>query len=324
MKPLISISTILFLSTFNSQSADLHCDQQNIDFAQLKEQLSVIFINDTKVADNGKIKQQLFSTDTQQYLKLYNHCLKPVIKKHGINKYDKAQLHALYKALYAITLFSSDLSATTDFAKIIYRKVELKENPAVYIEKLYQAYIQTRQFTKAQELVNDYPQLNLSERVTVIDATGKGSKPYRTNQDGVRSLFTLNQQGNQITRHKFEFPQGVHIVVVSSSICNPCKRLFTWLKSEPQLMKVMEEHTTWLVPPEGRLFVNEMLETQKTFAPIKLFYAHKQQEWPEISYWATPTFYFYQNGELIGQLVGWPQEGQKEKLVAILKALSLV
>lgn len=324
MKFLILISTILFFSTFNSQSADLHCDQQNIDFVQLKEQLNTIFINDTKIADNGKIKQQLFSTDKQQYIQLYNRCLKPVISKHGVDGYNKEQLHALYKALYAITLFSSDLSATTDFAKIIYRKIELKEDPTSYIEKLYQTYIQNRQFTKAQELVNNYPKLNFNERVNVIDATGTASKPYQTNQDGVRSLFALNQQGNQITRHKFEFPQGVHIVVVSSSICNPCNRLFTWLKSEPQLMKVMEEHTTWLVPPEGRLFVNEMLETQKTYAPIKLFYAHKQAEWPEISYWATPTFYFYQNGELIGQLVGWPPEGRKEKLVAILKQLNLV
>lgn len=324
MKPIRLFTAILLLISFSNHAKRFNCKNTAIDFVYVNEQLASISSNSSIVKDQQHVKQQLFDIEGKQYLQLYQQCIKPVIEKQGLVKFDKKQLHNIYTIVFRAAFYSSDLDATANVAEVIFRKIQLGENHDNLIPRLYRLYIQTRQFIKAKKLVNQYPQVSMNEVVTIMDATGDNITPYLPNSDNIRSYFSINEQGNQITRHKFEFPQGAHIVVVSSPICNPCKRLFTWLKSEPKLMKVMAQHTTWLTPVEGQLFVEEMLSTYQTYQPIKLNYAHHQNEWPEISYWATPTFYFYQDGHLVGQLVGWPQEGRKAQLLAVLTKLGLL
>lgn len=324
MKPIKLFTTILLLITFTTQAKQFDCNDTAIDFPYINEQLAFIFSNGSIVKDQQHVKQQLFDIEGKQYLQLYQQCIKPVVEKQGLVKFDKKQLHNIYTAVFNAAFYSSDIDATASSAEIIFRKLQLGESHDNLVPRLYNLYIQTRQFVKAKKLVEQYPKVSLHEVITVMDATGDNIAPYIPSSDNIRSYFSINEQGNQITRHKFEFPQGAHIVVVSSPICNPCKRLFTWLKSEPKLMKVMAQNTTWLTPAEGQLFVEEMLSTYQTYQPIKLNYAHHQNEWPEISYWATPTFYFYQDGHLVGQIVGWPRAGRKEKLLAVLTKLGLL
>ena len=53
-------------------------------------------------------------------------------------------------------------------------------------------------------------------------------------------------------------------------------------------------------------------------------YTYKESDWPEIDYWGTPTLYFYHDGELKQQLVGWPREGREKQLKEALRNVGLL
>jgi hypothetical protein len=83
------------------------------------------------------------------------------------------------------------------------------------------------------------------------------------------------------------------------------------------------ELASLIKPVVGELYLEEMRETNDTYAPIRLQYTYSQKQWPEIEYWATPTFYFYQDGKLVNQMSGWPKKGREQALLSGLKAVGL-
>jgi hypothetical protein len=40
--------------------------------------------------------------------------------------------------------------------------------------------------------------------------------------------------------------------------------------------------------------------------------------------WATPTFYFFKDGNLVREVSGWPPEGNEEALKAALREVGLL
>jgi hypothetical protein len=46
--------------------------------------------------------------------------------------------------------------------------------------------------------------------------------------------------------------------------------------------------------------------------------AYRNDEWPMIDWWGTPTFYFIKDGAVIAKFVGWPKEGRRAELLTAL------
>jgi len=315
-----------------SLSTSKNCDKSSLDFTYIYQQLSDIKQNDIKITHSEVYGEQLASIDIEKYLSLYNQCIAPwlsaITSKQLDKQLNKQQIHKLYRAISNIAFYTSDIKAINDLERLTKLKLSKGEQPKRLITTLYRALIRTRQFERAKLISQQYPQLNLNQTAIITDQTSGETEPYQAKNDGIRSYFEIVEFDDattpiKITRERFDFPKGPHIVVVSSAICGPCKRLFTWLKSEPQLMQVMNQHATWLTPAEDSLFADEMLSTYQTYTPIKLNYVHHQSQWPEITFWATPSFYFYLDGKLQGQLVGWPKGGQKQLFLRALKTLGL-
>jgi hypothetical protein len=74
------------------------------------------------------------------------------------------------------------------------------------------------------------------------------------------------------------------------------------------------------------MLFDEIKESNQQYAPIEMKYTYQESQWPEIEYWATPSFYFYfyMDGKLVKQVVGWPHEGRAKALQAGLKAIALL
>ena len=66
------------------------------------------------------------------------------------------------------------------------------------------------------------------------------------------------------------------------------------------------------------------LKINPKYAQLNMQTSFAMTDWPEIKYRGTPTMYFYQNGKLVSQLIGWPKEGQKQALIDALTKVELL
>lgn len=122
----------------------------------------------------------------------------------------------------------------------------------------------------------------------------------------------------------FRLPKiGQFIVVVSSPLCGPSRRFRQWLDNHPDLLSIFEQQALWITPIEDRLYFPEFVQYNHKHPTTPIHYIHQFGDWPEIQLWSTPVLYFFNNGELIDQTVGFrPQD--KQLLVSKLTTLGLV
>lgn len=262
---------------------------------------------------NTPVDEQIADLRAKSYEALFLQCMAPVLDKAKIIKMDAASLHRTFSAVQTVTFYSANRQSVSLMKMIIDEKKHRGESVSAILPKLHSAYVRTRQFDKANVLAAEYPNITFSVLPQV-----KHDKPAS------RSLYTVNDQATKIEQTAFNFPAGGHVVVVSAPICNPCKRLFSWLKTRPKWMTVIAENTTWITPVVGELYLDQMRETNDTYAPIRLQYTYSQKQWPEIEYWATPTFYFYRDGKLVKQMSGWPKKGREQALLSGLEVVGLL
>jgi hypothetical protein len=262
---------------------------------------------------NTPVDEQIADLRGKSYEAVFLQCMASVLDKAAIIKMDATILHRTFSAVRKVSFYSANRQSVSLMKMIIDEKKSRGESVSGILPKLHSAYVRTRQFDKAKVLVTEYPSIKFSALPQV-----------KHDKSASRSLYTVNDQATKIEQTAFNFPKGGHAVVVSAPICSPCKRLFSWLQTRPKLKKVMTEQATWITPVVGELYLEEMRETNDTYAPIRLQYTYSQKQWPEIEYWATPTFYFYQDGELVKQMSGWPKKGREQALLSGLKAVGLL
>ena len=137
-------------------------------------------------------------------------------------------------------------------------------------------------------------------------------------------MLVTDKNHTRLTQQPFEFADGGQLVVVSSPVCNPCRRLFDWMKTEPELMKVMSEKGAWITNVASKLYWQQLIDANKTNGSFRMHYTWKKSEWPEIDSWATPSFYFYRDGQLVSRFAGWPNQGNEAALRKGLKQVGLL
>ncbi|HTX59458.1 MAG TPA: hypothetical protein VMH02_07220, partial [Verrucomicrobiae bacterium] len=53
-------------------------------------------------------------------------------------------------------------------------------------------------------------------------------------------------------------------------------------------------------------------------------FAYAESEWPAIDRWELPVFYFFRDGKLAAEVVGWPRGGRKPQILRALQQIGLV
>ena len=71
------------------------------------------------------------------------------------------------------------------------------------------------------------------------------------------------------------------------------------------------------VVPPGRAFESELVGEWNAAHPgFLLSFLHAREDWPMFRSFATPTFYFFRDGQLVATVEGWPKEGRRDALIA--------
>ncbi|MCX4026412.1 hypothetical protein H0A36_24385 [Endozoicomonas sp. SM1973] len=293
--------------SFPIEAFQFDCENPNtIDTNKITSYISQIESQDDSLSIDGK----LVSKKLKAYEKLFKNCID---NRQSFRELSIQELYKHYKNIHTIAFYTSNVTHVNYMQTVLDETIKRGEKNKSQLSEMYRAYVQTRQFTQANRLKKQYPDIGLSRLPTI-----KG------NEGGGRSLLFIEQDGKILVQKSFDFSQGAQIVVISSPICGPSRRYLSWLQTKREILSVFNNHSTWIMPVTGQLYIDEVVESNKKNAPIKMAYTYKESDWPEITYWGTPTFYFYLDGKLKQQIVGWPREGREKELKQALKDIGLL
>jgi hypothetical protein len=255
------------------------------------------------------------SRRNQVYKSFFLQCFKFQLEKTNLNELSSKDLHKLFNIMVHVNFYNQEKLLRLYLKKIISIKKSKGEIISNLLEMLHSAYIRSRSIQEAKQLESEYPDLNLPKTYSLL-----------VKRQADRSYLELNNEEQSLVSHGFEFKKGGYVIVISSPVCSPSKRFLKWLRTSEnsKLQKIFESNALFITPTDSSFYIEQMREENLKNAPLKLNYAFNKEEWPEIQLWATPTLYFFYDGKLLGQLVGWPKEGRNEELVDGLKKVKLL
>lgn len=251
------------------------------------------------------------TTDFQAY---FRKCLSPNISEQWLQQATHSQLHQLLSLLKTTSFYTMSSEVNALYAKVL--EVVKSKGLAVepYLDDLHRGYVRAGEFENALALERDFPHAVFSELPEIRRMPVVG-----------RSVFKLDQTHRFVKQQPFSFPQDGYIVVISSPICNPCKRLLNWLKTdEPELGRLFSKHSSWVFSQNGKMYWSALKAINETYGFMNMSYAVSRADWPEVTHWVTPTLLFFKDGELKARFAGWPQEGRAKELKNALKIIGLM
>lgn len=270
---------------------------------------------DSTVSLSSKTSEQGMLEDVRpkKFSNYYRKCIAPSIKNQLANLKDKQTFSEYFTQLNYFVTMTKDAKMQPGLTKAFEFGQKQGFLGPSDIEQYYYNLIALRQFSIANELAEQYANITLDPLPQVRHTKISG-----------RVLYRLNEDASQMSPIAFSFPPRGHVVIVSSPMCQFCRQLFKDLKQQPSLRKTLVANATWITPSDGYLYLPQTLVTQQLNPGIKMHYTHSQSQWPEITYWGTPTFYFYYDGQLQKQVLGWPRKGNVQALTTALQIIGLL
>jgi len=305
---LVLISTSAICSSLENCSVNLELDElYNIKANLYNSDFEYSY------TDNGS--NFVGNKRNQVYKSFFRQCFKFQLEKADLDELSSKELHRLFNIIFHVNFYTQQKLLKSYLKKIILIKKSKGEIVDNLLEMLHSAYIRSRSIQEARQLESEHPNLKLPKTYALL-----------IERQVARGYLELNNEEQSLVSQGFEFKKGGYVIVISSPVCSPSQRFLEWLRASEnsKLKKIFESNALFITPTDSSFYIEHMLEANLKNAPLKLNYAFDKEEWPEIQLWATPTLYFFYDGELQGQLIGWPKEGRKEELIDGLKKVKLL
>ncbi|MBT2116381.1 hypothetical protein KK141_14110 [Dyella sp. LX-66] len=175
--------------------------------------------------------------------------------------------------------------------------------------------IQARKFDEATAFRQRHPGLKLPELPRIVEQEREGPTALVLHEEnGIRTL----------RREALSVSDGLKILVISHPRCHFSQYAVRDLMDDPVLGPVFRDHAVWLMPQDGDLALSSLERWNQDHPGAPLSIAYRESDWPVVTQWATPTFYVLDRGKLVGEVDGWPREGNRAALMAALKQAGLL
>jgi len=242
---------------------------------------------------------------------LYNQCIFSRVTHNSLARLNKKNLHKLYFILNAIFRFTQDVKVMNEIDDIIIEKELRGENTETYIKQKIKNLISIRKFSEAKELEN-----KLGNSKTLIPQIVFSAAKNNDNDQDIYTIYKPNLMNETYNEVNFKIPKGGYIIGVLSPICNASKRFSKWLKDNNKIQERLNQNTLFIVPQEIPF---EFADNKQ----MMLSFIKNKYDWQFVTYWGTPTLYFFYDGKLIGQLIGWPEKGNKVRFSQLMSKINL-
>lgn len=108
----------------------------------------------------------------------------------------------------------------------------------------------------------------------------------------------------------------VKLLMTYGPYCKPSKRALQALLNDPDIAKDFAASTAIILPVDGVLYHQEMRSIQRMPNAPLVGIAYNRKDWPFVSTWRTPVFYFLENEKVVRKIEGWPEGGRMEEFRA--------
>ncbi len=310
---LIFIVFIVFIINLPSEASKLKvmkCEKQ-LSLDDLFEiELSLSGFDDVTHYINGN--EFLFDNRKVNYGAFYDSCLSKHFFDFNFSTLDSKKLHKLFRLVYKVHFYYNNTDLTKAMNSIISEKIKRSENVTNLIFSLRKSYLRSRDFDRLNELDHDYENIINPSFLPEFKDFSTSSRTY---MELVRE--------KEVVRKNFTFPDGGFVIIVSSPLCSPSNRFFNWLEDNKKVKNLLVSKSLLLTPSDSSLYLKDIINFNNKHRPIIMNYSFNENEWPDISLWDTPTFYFFENGKIKSQLIGWPPKGNSDKFIHELKKINL-
>ncbi|MGH8427590.1 MAG: hypothetical protein ACRES7_06370 [Gammaproteobacteria bacterium] len=238
-------------------------------------------------------------------------------KEDKIRSYDESDVRLLLRAAGMAAFATREAEYSRD---MVLDLNELERRHAAVLpdyRQTYEALINTRLFAAAQKFYAAHPSAARTPPPDYLDEAG-------VVEPGTPTVLMVSTTQREVIRRPVALDASAQVVILTDPQCHFCAYFLDALQSRPQLRRLLEEHALWITPPSGVLDFDTLQQWDRAHPAERIDIMYRLQEWPMVKDLAAPTFYFLQNGSLVTTVVGWPRNGNFEKLQAALKKIGLL
>ncbi|HUA78740.1 MAG TPA: hypothetical protein VL997_00090 [Dyella sp.] len=127
-------------------------------------------------------------------------------------------------------------------------------------------------------------------------------------------VLDVSSTSNTLTVRGDDIDHGSKILVISHPLCHFSQNAMRAIEANAELRRVFDQNSVWVSPPDRNLDLGPFQEWKKNHREAPISIALNQASWPEVQIWQTPTFIFLREGKVVGEVIGWPVEGNVKAL----------
>jgi hypothetical protein len=220
-------------------------------------------------------------------------------------------IQSIFEILNLVTFFTNDTLITRKFAQVAF---ELRHRGLLnksQSDDTLKSLISARLFEDADYFRKNYTENSQPTPIlkNLIDTP-------------TQSLIEISDDSNLIERKEFKFPSGGFVIIVGAPLCHFSLEATEAIDSDILLSSRLAGRVRWIAPQSRGASFDSIRQWNEVHPNTKFSIAYQASEWPQISSWETPNFYFFRDGILVEKLTGW-RPGYKNKLEVKLESIGL-
>lgn len=173
------------------------------------------------------------------------------------------------------------------------------------------ALIAAREFGQARAFIATRGHLAANAVPQVVDTLG----PTFVG----RSVFDYDRAGHALTRKELPVVSGTELVMVVDAHCQPSRAALEALRSDATLRaRLQQARLTIIVPPAAPIPFGFAADWNAANPALPMHIPFNHREWAGVNVRSVPMFYLLKNGRVVGEVTGWPPQGNADALRAML------
>lgn len=241
----------------------------------------------------------------------YDNTLLPELTQKNCSQRGHNETLAVLEVLYTINFYRNDQDIAGQhlacFNDYVSQFSESKYIPSVATD-VYESLLSSRQLVAAQQLQQQYSDMAVGDLPAIQSQEIEGPSVYRIASDESRLI-----------QQEFTFNTETEVIVIAHPYCQFCQLLIKDIVADENLSQFFKNHSRWIADENYLSNIDAIVNWNKKYPMASLDIAYLKQDFTKLEEWGTPVIYFLKNGQVLDQIIGWPEEGRKDALMTAVE-----
>jgi hypothetical protein len=134
-----------------------------------------------------------------------------------------------------------------------------------------------------------------------------------------RGLYRYDRAAHTLTREAAPVPTGVQVVMVVNAGCQFSTNALAAVRGDAALQaRLRQANLLILTPPASGVPFHYISEWNAANPTLPMGVPDKLEAWREVDGYSVPRFVVLRDGKVMGQVAGWPEEGNREAVLSLV------